>query len=567
MSKLFVKTNKNAKDFESRNATLLIKAGFIDQTMAGVFTFLPLGTRVLYKIEAIVREEMDKIAVEVFMPSIVPKVLWETTARIHTVDVLMKTSPANDYAKAKHDAEYVLSSTHEEVITPLVQKFAGSYKDLPVAAYQIQTKFRNEPRAKSGLLRCREFRMKDLYSFHSSEEDLKRYYEEVKLAYLRLFDRLGLGEDTMVVLASGGDFTKEYSHEFQTRCDTGEDLVFYAKNTGIAYNREVAPSFAPPMDDSAEEMKEKKEVEGAGIVGVDELASYLSIPVEKTTKTILFETDTGDVIAAAVRGGGYEINAEKLQKISGYKSVRMAGADTVKKVTGAEIGYAGILNLPNDVKVFYDESLKGRKNFETGANRTNYHTINVNFGRDIPEPEEFYDIKTAKEGDRYPGTGEEYEVFKGSEVGNIFPLNTKFSKAFGYTFKDETGADKPVYMGCYGIGTSRLMGVIAEKFSDEKGLSWPEAVSPFRVHLISLPGGEERAHTVYEELENNGIDVLWDDRAESAGVKFTDADLIGIPVRLVVSKKTGDQLEWKLRAQKETELIDIEEVRKRLRVP
>ncbi len=554
-SQLHTKTNKSGKDFESINATLLTKAGFIDQTMAGAYSFLPLGLRVLNKIEAIVRDEMDKIGVELVMSSLAPKSLWEITGRLETVDVLMKTVGANQASQLKSNNEYVLNSTQEELITPIAQRFNTSYKDFPFAFYQIQAKFRNEARAKSGLLRGREFRMKDLYSFHTSETDLKAYYEQAKVAYTRVFERLGLGADTVMALASGGDFTKDYSHEFQTRCETGEDILFAAHSANIVFNKEVAPSQAPRLTDT-QEPREMEEVEGTGIIGVEALAEYLKIPVEKTTKTILFETAEGNVIAAAVRGG-YDINEEKLKKVVGTTSLQLASAETVKRVTGAEVGYAGVLNLPSEVKVFFDESTQNRINFECGANRTNYHSINVNFGRDLPMPEQFYDFKTAKEGDAYPETGEVYEVFRAAEVGNIFPLNTKFTKAFGYTFTDEQGQEQPVYMGCYGIGTTRVMGVLVEKYHDERGIIWPSQVAPFAVHLVSLKGAEAAAQQTYDQLQAAGIEVLWDDRDVSPGVKFTDADLIGIPVRLVVSMKTGDKVEWKNRAETATELLEV----------
>lgn len=562
-SKMFTKTNKNVGDIKSKNAKLLIQAGFIDQVMAGAYTFLPLGLRVLHKIENIVREEMDKIGLEVLMPAIVPKQLWETTGRLETIDVLMKTIPANKIAQAKNDAEYVLNCTHEDVVTPLAQKFNGSYKDFPFAVYQIQSKFRNEPRAKSGLLRCREFRMKDLYSFHTSEEDLKKYYEVAKQAYVKTFERLGLGESTLVVLASGGDFTKDFSHEFQTRCEAGEDIVFLVKSKNLAFNREIAPSQAPALDDSNEEIKDREDVLGKGIIGVAELAKYLKISVAKTTKTILFETPEGDVIAAAVRGE-YEINEEKLCKIAGVSKLVLARPETVKRVTGADVGYAGILNLPSEVRIFMDESMKGRKNFECGANKTDYHSININFGRDIAEPEQFYDIKIAREGDRYPETGEEYEVFKAAEVGNIFPLGVKFTKAFNYQFIDETGKAQPIYMGSYGIGTSRVLGVMVEKFADDKGMVWPEQVAPFQVHLISMKGAEDYAQKVYDQLIEAGVEVLWDERDISAGAKFADADLIGIPVRLVVSPRNGEKVEWKRRNEEQSEVIELETALQRL---
>ncbi len=565
-SKLFGKTNKQAKEYDSINATLLQKAGFIDQVMAGVYTYLPLGNRVLSKIENLIRREMDKIASEILMPAIVPKQLWEKSGRLETVDVLMKTAPANAVSKTKNDTEYILSCTHEEVVTALAEKFNLSYKDFPFAVYQIQSKFRNEPRAKSGLLRGREFRMKDLYSFHTSEEDLKKYYEVVKESYWEVFRKIGIADETYVVLASGGDFTDDYSHEFQTTCETGEDTLFHIPSKSLTFNKEVAPSRAPILS-LTEEIFPMSEVEGKGIKGVEALAKYLKIPVEKTTKTLIYQTDKGEVIAAAVRGG-YEVNEEKLKKAAGCKKLQLASSEIVKKTTGAEVGYAGLLNLPDEVKVVMDESLNDRKNFEMGANKTDFHSVNVNFGRDLPEPEKYYDIKTAKDGDLYPETGEKYQVFKASEVGNIFPLNTKYSEAFNYYFTDEKGEKKLVYMGCYGIGSSRIMGVIAEKYNDDRGLIWPESVAPFKVHLIGLDLKEEsikkHAFSFYDLLQKKDIEVLFDDREDvSAGAKFGDADLIGIPFRLVISKRTGDKIEFKKRTEKETQLLNSEEIIKR----
>ena len=308
-SKLFGKTKKSAKEYDSVNATLLQKGGFIDQVMAGTYTYLTLGLRVLNKIENIIRGEMDTIGQEILMPALTPIANWEKTGRFETIDVLMKTTPANIFAKAKNDTEYVLNPTHEDVVTPLAQKFILSYKDFPFALYQIQNKFRNEPRVKSGLLRGREFRMKDLYSFHTSVDDLKKYYEKTKEVYMVVFKKLGIGADTVITMASGGSFTDDYSHEFQTICETGEDTVFYDKKDNVYYNREVAPSEAPKVTHQEEKILPRLDVKGVGIIGVEELAEFLKIPVEKTTKTLIYETDDGRIIAAAVRGG-YDVNED-----------------------------------------------------------------------------------------------------------------------------------------------------------------------------------------------------------------------------------------------------------------
>ena len=563
-SKLFGKTKKDSKKYDSANATYLQKGGFIDQVMAGTYTYLTLGLRVLNKIEQIIREEMDTIGQEVLMPALTPIANWQKTGRFETVDILMKATPANIFAKAKNDTEYVLNPTHEEIVTPLAQRFVLSYKDFPFALYQIQNKFRNEPRVKSGLLRGREFRMKDLYSFHTSEADLKEYYEKSKGAYLRVFKRLGIGKDTVISLASGGSFTDDYSHEFQTLCETGEDTLYYDKSTNTYFNKEVAPSKAPKVDYKDEVMLPRKDIEDKGIIGVGELAKFLNIPVEKTTKTLIFETDDNRVIVAAVRGG-YDINEDKLRKVAKCKALKLASATTVKNVTGAEVGYAGILNLPKDIDMYLDESVGNRLNFETGANKTHFHSANINFGRDLPIPAKFYDIKVAKAGDLDPKTGVEYQVFKASEVGNIFPLYTKFTEAFDYKFIDRDGKEKPIYMGCYGIGPSRIMGIIVEKFHDEKGIIWPSSVSPFRVHLIGLDLKDESIKSkvcqVYKVLKENNVEVLFDDREETtAGNKFADADLIGIPVRLVISKRAGDKIEYKERKESKSELFTIDQL-------
>lgn len=568
-SKLHTKVNKKAKKLKSVNATLLQKAGFIHQTMAGVYTFLPLGLKVLNKIENIVREEMDKIGVELLMPAISPKKLWETTGRLEEIDVLFKVVGANKISRLRNDSEYILNPTQEDLITPIAKMFNTSYRDFPFAYYHIQNKFRNEPRSKSGIMRGREFRMKDLYSFHTSEKDLLDYYHNVvKPAYIKLFDRLGIGKETFITLASGGDFTKDFSHEFQTKCDAGEDWVFYSKEKDIYYNREVTPSKATLPAEMESEEKELEEVYGENITGMEELVKFLKISANRCVKTLVYIADGKEVIVVAVRGD-YDINEEKVRKVLDVSKLELADKETVKRTTGAEMGYAGIINLPDNVRKVFDDSIEGLKNFECGTNKTNYHTININWERDLEKPEKFFDIKVAKEGDQHPETEEIYEVFKAAEVGNIFPLNTKFTKAFDYKFTDKDGKQKEIYMGSYGIGTSRIMGVLVEKFHDDKGIIWPESVAPFKVHLTSINKTgdkvKKRADEIYNILINNGVEVLYDDRDDaSPGEKFGDADLIGIPWRIVVSDKTGDKVELKRRESNESTLFEVEELLKKL---
>jgi prolyl-tRNA synthetase len=554
-SKLFGKTLKDTpKDATLISHKLLYQAGFIRESTAGRYYLLPLGLRVHDKIKAIIKEEMDKVgAQEMVTPTLHPKYLWEETNRTSSVGFeLMSIKDRNEF-------EFVLGGTAEEMIVDVVRKFQISYKDLPFNVYQFSSKFRDEMRARGGLLRVREFIMKDAYSFHGTEEDFSKEYKKMWETYTRIFKRLGL--ETVVVESDNGYIGGEYCHEFVVEAEAGESKFFMTEDGEYAAHEEVAKFVVPLVQDSEEE-KSLEEVEGKDIIGVEELAEYLKIPVSKTTKTILFEDEKGTVIAAAVVGG-YEINETKLKHVAGVHHLQLASSDTVKRVTGAEVGYAGLLNLPKEVRIFMDESLKGRKNFEMGANKTNYHSINVNFGRDLSEPETFYDIKLAKAGYQTID-GKKLLEKRGIEVGNIFQLGLHYSSKMNATFTDAQGKEQPYYMGCYGIGLARTLATIVEKYHDEKGIAWPTAVAPYQVYLISLKENE-KADKAYQLLRTAGVEVLYDDREEiSAGQKFADADLIGIPVRLVLSAKTGDKIEWKTRITKETELLSIDEILKRL---
>ncbi|MBI2018067.1 proline--tRNA ligase, partial [Candidatus Daviesbacteria bacterium] len=433
-SKLFGKTIKNSpRDVTLTSHKLLYRAGFIRESTAGRYYLLPLGIKVHQKIQAIIKEEMDKAgAQEMIAPVLHPKELWKETNRASSVGFeLMSIKDRNDF-------EFVLGGTAEEMLVDLVRKFQISYKDLPFNLYQFSTKFRDELRARGGLLRIREFVMKDAYSFHVDEEDFKKEYQLMMDTYSRIFKRFGL--KTQIVESDNGYIGGEYCHEFVVESEVGESKFLTTEDGSYAAHEDVA-RFITENVSADEQLKPMEDVLGKGIIGVEELAKFLKIPVEKTTKTILFETDKGKVIAAAVRGG-FDINEAKLIHIIGCNVLKLASAETVKKVTGAEVGYAGILNLPKEVKVYFDESMVGRKNFETGANRTNYHTINVNFGRDLPEPKEFHDFKLAKEG--YVSLdGQKLIAKRGIEVGNIFQLGFHYSKKMkGATFRDSDGKEK-----------------------------------------------------------------------------------------------------------------------------
>lgn len=479
---------------------------------------------------------MNRIGTEIAMTALAPMDLWKQTNRLDKVDVLMKTSGANPKAIAKCDNEYILNPTHEELVTPLVWQWIKSYKDLPVAVYQFQTKFRNEARAKSWLLRGREFRMKDLYSFHRDKADLMQYYERVKAVYMDTFRELWLGDDTIITLASGGDFTDEYSHEFQTILPIGEDTLFIGQDKSFAYNKEVAPSHAPTYQDPHEVMKPFESVYGENIVSVQRLCDFFNIPAWKTVKTMLYMADNHPV-ACSLRGD-YEINDLKLKKILGCKKLRLMTEEEILTHTGAQIWYAGPIGLRSQIKFFADESIASLINFECWINQTNYHAINVNRDRDIPRPAQFYDFKEAQEGDIEPASWVVYEVKPGCEIGNIFPLETKFSNACGLSYMDENNQRQEVMMGCYGIGPSRIMGVLVEKYHDDKGIKRPVNVAPFTAMIVpATPDSFDEAQKEYLTRLAAGDDVCFDDRDIRFGEKMADWELWGIPEVVIYGKK------------------------------
>lgn len=557
VSRLFTKTSKTAPaDEVARNAKLLIQAGFIHKEMAGVYAYLPLGLRVIDKIKQIVREEMDEAGgQELLMTTLQPREIWEKTNRWDdkVVDNWFKT-------KLLSGSELGVGLTHEEPVVDAAIPYVTSYKDLPMSVYQIGTKFRNEKRAKSGLLRGREFIMKDLYTFARDQAQHEKIYESFADAYHKVYARLGIGDITFRVKADGGIFTERYSDEFQTLSPIGEDTVYHVPATDRYYNQEVAPSKAPlgPQDDTMLAMEEKLT---PGVIGVEQLARELGVEVSHTVKTMLYIVD--DVVTAVALRGDYEVNEIKLRMALSAKSVVLADEATIEQVTGAKVGYAGLIGLPEDVQIVVDESVEQLVNFELGANKTDYHNINVNWERDLPRPEKFYDIKDAKRGDLDPETGAEYEVVTAIEVGNIFPLETKFTDALDMYYTDENGDKQQFIMGCYGIGISRLMGVIAEHFSDEKGLVWPVAIAPYSVYLVSIgETGKAKAEELYAELKDAGAEVLFDDRDERPGAKFADSELLGIPIRVTVSDRgvAAGTYEYTERASGETMILTRDEL-------
>ncbi len=562
-SELFTRTARQAPAEEvSKNAQLLIRAGYVYKMMAGVYAYTPLGLRVLENIKQIVREEMNAIGgQELIMSSLQKKETWDATGRWddEVVDIWFKS-------KLKDGTEVGFAWSHEEAIIEMLKTYLTSYKDLPINVYQFQTKMRNELRAKSGIMRGREFIMKDMYSCSINAEQHEAFYQSSIDAYMRVFNRVGLGDVTYVTFASGGAFT-QYSHEFQTICEAGEDKIYQIPSSGQAFNEEVAPSRAPAFADMPTEQEDMNVVEAEGLTGVGAIAERLAIPRERTTKTMLYLAD--DEMVAAVVRGDYAVNVDKLRAVLDAQKLQLASEDNIRDITGAEPGYAGLVNMPEGVRVIVDDACEPLVNFETGANKTGQHAANINWDRDVTKPDTFHDIKMAKKGDIHPETGEVYTIHKTAEVGNIFNFGTQKSKDTNFSYTDEQGELQYVHLGSYGIGVTRLMGVLAENFSDEKGLRWSDEVAPFRVYLVRIGNDEETisaADTLYAKLQSWGIEVLYDDSEKRPGEKFADADLIGIPHRIVVSPKTiaEEKYEYKKRTEDEAEILDIESLKSRL---
>ena len=550
-SKLFGKTRHNPPcDADSKNARLLAQAGYIEKLAAGVYNLLPLGHRVFTKICGIIREEMNIVGgQEILMPSLHPIDLWNTTGRSKTMsDILYKTH-------ASGNKEFVFGPSHEETVTPLVAGYVQSYKDLPLSVYQIQTKFRDEPRAKSGLLRGREFGMKDMYSFHVSEEDLDVYYEKVVESYLNIYNRCGL--KAHVIEASGGAFSDKFSHEFAVETDAGEDTVIICGKCGSAQNLEIAKGSFDVSDDKEKELP-LKEVDIERDFSIEANAKAHGVESHKILKTVVYEVEGGGLLGVVIRG---DLNVSDF-KLGNYLKKRLRPADPEKlKSAGLVQGYISPVNLPDGVDLSFiaDDSIKFVKNFVTGANAPSKDFVNVNLGRDFVI-EDFVDLVEVRGGFKCASCSGLLKEIKAVEAGNIFKLGTKYSEDFNLQFTDKEGKLRPVVMGCYGIGTTRLIGTIVEALSDEHGIVWPLNVSPYHVHLISLGKDEDvkqKSDYLYHDLTSLGIEVLYDDRDESAGVKLKDADLIGVPLRLVLSKRTleNESVEWKIRTDEKADMV------------
>lgn len=559
MSRLFFRTLREAPaEAETANHRLLVRGGFIQPVATGIFDFLPLGVRVKHKIERIIREELEALgAQEVNLPVVQPAELWQRSGRWHEVGSEMAR------LKDRSDRDLCLGMTHEEVVTDLVAHIVRSYRQLPVVLYQIQTKFRDEPRARGGLIRVREFTMKDAYSFHASETDLDAYYPQVFNAYERIFARCGL--EVIAVESDTGMMGGAGAHEFMALTPVGEDTLLLCNNCNYRANRQIA-TFRKRISPE-EELLPVEEIATPDTSTIDALSTYLGVPAIRTAKAVFLAAERehlSPLLIFAVLRGDMDLNETKLANVIGMQNLRSATPEEIRAV-GAEPGYASPIGIGREgVLVVVDDVVTQSFNLVAGANRKGYHLKNTSYGRDY-EADIIADIAAASDGDLCPTCSRPMSARRGVEVGNIFKLATRYSGAMGATFLDEQGNRRPLVMGCYGIGTGRLMACVIEHYHDEAGICWPANVAPYHLSLIPLdgkrtPAVSQAADDLYQHLLRDGIEVLYDDRDERPGVKFADADLIGLPLRITLGKRGLEHglVELKVRRTGETREVRSE---------
>ena len=557
-SQLFYPTLREVpSEAEVISHQLLLRAGFIRKASGGVYTYLPLAYRVIKKIENIVREEMDRAGgQEVLMPIMQPAELWQKSGRWEVYgDEMFRLQD-------RHKRYFALGPTHEEIITTLVDGDVHSYRDLPLLLYQIQNKYRDEIRPRFGLMRGREFVMKDLYSFDIDDEGLDVSYQKMYHAYNQIFTRLGL--KYRVVEADSGAIGGNESHEFMVLADSGEAEIVYCDNCDYAANVEKAVCIAEKAETGGNLLPLKK-IHTPGQRTIQDLTDFLKVGKDEQIKTLMYDAD-GELIAAILRGDR-ELNEIKLKNALGCNELVMANEENVRRSSGAGFGSLGPVGM--NIKIYADLEVVAMKNFTCGANIDDYHYKNVNLGRDFV-PEAILDIRNAVAGDPCPLCQAELKMLRGIEVGHIFKLGTKYSDVMGATFRDQNGQSCPFVMGCYGIGISRTMAAAVEQNSDENGIIWPIPIAPYHVIVVPVNSNNEdqmqSANSIYKILEQEGLEVILDDRDERAGVKFKDADLIGIPVRITIGPKAlqENKVEVKKRWEKEVELVEIDKVKERV---
>lgn len=543
-------------DAEVKSHQLLLRAGFIRQNASGVYSYLPLAQKVLRKIEEIVREEMNEAgAVELLMPALQQAEFWQESGRWYTY------GPELMRLKDRHDREFALGATHEEVITSLVRDEVKSYKRLPLTLYQIQTKFRDEKRPRFGLLRGREFIMKDAYSFHSNSESLDDVYQKMYQAYSNVFRRCQL--NFRAVIADSGAMGGKDTHEFMVLSDIGEDTIAYSDSSDFAANIEMAPVVAK-YDKKGEPLLPLEKIETVNQKTIEEVSAFLNVESKKCIKSLLFKIDDKNVLVL-VRGD-HEVNDIKLKNIYEASSVELASHEETSAVLNCSVGSIGPIGVSN-VEIIADFGVESIENGVCGANEERIHYTNVNPSRDF-QVSQYADLRFIQEGDPSPDGNGTIVFAKGIEVGHVFKLGTRYSEAMKAEYLDENGRTQPMIMGCYGIGVSRTLAAVAEQFNDENGLIWPINLAPFDLHLIAVnmkdAAQAQLAEELYTTLKQGRYDVLFDERQERPGVKFADSDLIGLPLRITIGKKASEGLvEIKVRKTGEVveahkdELLDV----------
>ncbi|MDG2365149.1 MAG: proline--tRNA ligase [Methylococcaceae bacterium] len=545
-------------DAEIASHKLMIRAGLIRKLAAGLYTWLPLGIRVLRKVEKITREEMEKAgALEVLMPALQPAELWQESGRWEHY------GPELARLQDRHGRDFCLGPTHEEIITDLARNEIKSYKQLPITYYQIQTKFRDEIRPRFGIMRSREFIMKDAYSFHLSDDSLQETYDRMYQAYSNIFTRLGL--KFRAVLADSGAIGGNLSHEFHVLADSGEDAIAFSTKSDFAANVELAEAIAPSSTRPNPKFSEISLINTPNQQTIEEISTFFEINPKECLKTLIVKGDNDNFVALLLRGD-HELNPIKAEKIAGIASpFTFATAEEIKQATGAEPGSIGPLNL--DMLTIADRSATILSDFVCGANETGKHFCHVNWERDLPLPNRIEDLRTVVEGDPSPDGQGSLTLARGIEVGHIFQLGTKYSEAMKASVSNEAGKNQVMTMGCYGIGISRIVAAAVEQAHDDKGILWSEQLAPFQVALCPMNMHKsvrlkEAAEKLYHALLAAGIDVLFDDRKVRAGFMFSDMELIGIPHRIVIGDKSLDagQVEYRARTDSENRFITLDEI-------
>ena len=549
-SKIFIPTLKEVPvEAESVSHKLMLRAGMIRRLSAGIYTYLPLGLRVIRKVEEIIRDEMNKKgAQELLMPILQPKELWEISGRWNAKELAMLT------VENRAGKEFVLGPTHEEVITSLVQREIRSYRDLPKNFYQIQTKFRDELRPRFGLMRAKEFIMKDGYSFDADEKSAEKTYLDMEEAYRNIFSRCGLM--VQEVQADPGAMGGGMTHEFMALAEVGEDVIVWCRKCNYAANQEAAVK-GKGKKVPIEEPLEKEFIDTPEMKTIEELTGFLGVQPSKMIKTLLYEI--GDEVVAVLVSGDRQVNETKLRNVVKADDLKMAGEEKIEKVTGAPLGFSGPVGLKG-IRIIADEVVTSISNAITGANKKDKHIKNVNIDRDY-SPDIVADMSYVKEGEPCPKCDGALEMKCGIEVGQIFNLGTKYSKSIGDAFLDRNGQEKLCVMGCFGIGVTRTVAAIIEQNHDEDGIIWPLSVSPYQVLILPVnindAASRDLAERTYVELQKNRIEVLLDDRDIRAGVKFKDADLIGIPVRITIGPEKAASTMLEIMERKTAEVTEI----------